>query len=183
MFRHLILAAAVAVGPGFAAAAEKIDNPEFKGWSSLKAGTTVTYKSTNEFAGNKSEVTITHKLVEVGADKAVVETSTVTTVAGMEIKGPALKRDVPKQVDLPEGKKAGDAAKPEGTFEEGTEEVKVGGATYKTKWYKFKTEKPVQASGQVWVCDEVPGQLVKMVTKIEGQVAGSTTMELVEVKK
>lgn len=183
MFRQLVLAAAIAVAPAAAIAAEKIDNPEFKGWSSLKAGTTVTYKSTNEFAGNKSEVTITHKLLEVGADKAVVETSTVTTVAGMEIKGPPLKRDVLKQVELPEGKKAADASKPEGTFEEGTEDVKVGGATYKTKWYKFKTEKPVKANGQVWVCDEVPGQLVKMATKIEGQVAGSSTMELIEVKK
>ena len=183
MFRALAVVIALAAAPVLSVAAEKMDNPEFKAWSQQKAGTIVTYKATNDFGGMKSETTITNKLIEVGAEKAVVETSTVTTVAGMEIKGPATKRDVLKSVDVPAGKKPDNIGKPEGTFEEGTEDVKVGGTTYKTKWYKFKTEKPVKAQGQIWTSDEVPGQLVKMVTKLEGQVTGSTTMELVEVKK
>lgn len=183
MFRPLLAACVLAAAPTAGFAAEKIDNPEFKSWSAYKAGASVTYKTVSAFGPTSTESTITNKLVEAGADKLVIEMTTVTKVGGMEIKSPPVKRDVPKQIDLPAGKKPDAVGKPDGAFEEGAEEVKIAGTAVKTKWFKFKVEKPVQSSGQIWTSDDVPGQLVKMVTKIEGQVAGSTTMELVEIKK
>lgn len=183
MFRSVLAACVLAAAPTAGFAAEKIDNPEFKSWAGYKPGASVTLKTVTDFAGNKTESLMTNKLVEVGADKLVIETTTVTKVAGMEIAGPPFKRDVPKMLDGPTGKPAATVGKPEGTFENGTEEVKIAGTAIKTKWYKFKLEKPVQSLGQTWMSDEVPGMIVKSVTKLEGQVASTTTMELVEIKK
>ena len=136
--------------------------------------------------GNGSEVTLTNTLVEVGADKVVLETSSVVKVNGMEIKAPAMKRDVAKSITLPKGAKKEDfiAGKPPGTTEEGTETLKVGGTEVKTKWYRVKAEAGgVTTESKMWVSDAVPGMMVKMEATIGGKIATTTKMELVEFKK
>lgn len=164
--------------------ADPVDNPEYKNWAGFKPGTTTTMKMDSDFNGTKSEVTITSKLVEVGADKLVIETVTASKIGGMEFKQPATKRDVPKTIEVGKpaaGDKPANPSKPEGTTEEGAETLKVGGVEVKTKWYKYKAKTAAgEAEGQTWTSDEVPGQVVKSVTKAGGV---STKMELTEFKK
>ena len=152
--------ALVLVVPAVAAAQEKIDNPEFASWSKFKKGTGVTLKSTTEFNKTSNETLITFTLVEVGADKLVIETTSVAKFNGMEIKVPPMKRDVTKTIELPKGAKKEDfaAGKPAGTTEEGTETLKVGGVEVKTKCTSTKptwTERrPKQRCGSPTTCPD-----------------------------
>ena len=181
--RHPLLALlAVFALAAFAGAQDKtIDNPEYTGWAKFKPGTAATLKVVNEFGGMKSATNTTTKLVSVADGKLVVEATIEVEVMGQKIKQPAVKRDVPKTLSIKAGFPVPMGGKPEGTTEEGTETLKVGGASYKTTWYKYTTKTPAgEVSGQVWTSDDVPGQVVKMVTKAANF---SMTMELVEVTK
>jgi hypothetical protein len=169
------------------ASAEDFPNPEFASWSKFKKGTSVTLKTTATAGGVASEVLMTTTLLETGADKLVVETATVTKVNNMEFKASA-KRDVMKTIKLPDGvkKDAKDAKveKPMGTFEEGTETLKIGGTEIKTKWYKSKAEiAGNKTESKTWMSDDVPGGLVKLESTTTGTVASSMKMELTELKK
>lgn len=183
--RFAALAAALALAAATAPAQEKkkIDNPEYANWSKFKPGTTATLKMVTEAGGNKTPSTVISKLLEVKDDKLVLEMDTETELMGKPFKVPAQKRDVTKTVEV--DAKAADATKagkPEGTFEEGTETLKVGGTEVRTKWYKYKAkaEGLGETSGQLWTSDEVPGMLVKMTSKAD---KFSMTMELVEFTK
>jgi hypothetical protein len=105
---------------------------------------------------------------------------------GMEFKSPPAKRDVPKTITLPKGtpKPPAPGAKPEGTYEEGTETLKVGGTEIKTKWYKVKNEMGgIKSDARMWISEDVPGMMVKMEATTSGALASETRMEVVEVKK
>src|SRR4051812_12842445 len=100
-FPLLASVAALVLAAG-SARAEDIPNPEFANWSKFPKGTSVTHKQTAEAAGVKTEVVITMTLIEVGADKLVIESTGVNKSNGMEFKAPAKKRDVPKTIKLPD---------------------------------------------------------------------------------
>jgi hypothetical protein len=183
--RHAYLAAvaslALAACPAFA---ETIDNPEFAMWQKHKKGTSITLKTTSSAEGVDSETTMTTTLLEVGADKVVVETSVVSKFNGMEFKTPPTKRDVEKTLELPEGFKKEDfqGPKPKGTYEEGTETVKVGAGEFKAKWYKYRIEIAGQKTeAKMWISDEVPGTMLKLETTTTG--GGSSKTELLAFKK
>ncbi|MBA4190367.1 MAG: hypothetical protein C0467_20460 [Planctomycetaceae bacterium] len=170
----------------FANAQDTVANPEFTNWSKFPKGTSVVMKISSTAAGMTSETSMTTTLLEVGADKVVVETATAIKANGMEFKTPAMKRDVAKSIPLPKGTKKEDLAggKPPGTLEEGTETLKVGGVEVKTKWYRFKLEAGgVTTESKMWRSDDVPGMMVKMEATTTGTVASTTKMELVEFKK
>jgi hypothetical protein len=177
---------ALVARPAFAEDKDTYPNPEFGTWSKCKAGTSVTLKTTTDAAGMKSELLMTNTLVEVGADKLVIETTNTIKVNGMEIKTPAQKREITKTIMVPKGVKKDDPAngKPKGTTEEGTETLKVAGMEVKTKWYKAAVEVAgVKSETKHWVSDDVPGMVVKSVTTTTGAVNSTTTMELIEIKK
>jgi hypothetical protein len=180
MKRILTVLAVLAFAP--LSRAEEIDNPSFKSWAKHKVGTTVTMKTVSDVAGQKTEAVMTSKLVELTADKAVVEMTVTTKVAGMEFTTPATKMENPKKIKV-EGKKPEAAGKPEGVVKEGEETVKVGGKEYKAKFYETKTKTPSgDVEGKIWMSDEVPGGMLKMESKLSGAVAGTTTMEVTEIK-
>ena len=185
-FARLASVAALVLAAAAVSAQEKVDNPEFASWSKFKKGTSTTLKVTAGAAGTNTETVVTTTLVEVGADKLVVETAGASKFNGMEFKTPATKRDVTKTIELPKGTKKEDAAggKPPGTFEEGTETIKVGGTDVKTKWVKFKTEVDgSKTEGKMWTSEEVPGMMVKMESATTGKIASTMKMELIEFKK
>jgi len=183
--RLAAVAALLALAPA-AVAQEKIDNPEFGTWSKYKKGASVTMKSTTEFAKTSSETVMTFTLVEVGADKLVIETTSVAKINGMEIKVPPMKRDVTKTIELPKGAKKEDfsSGKPAGTTEEGTETVKVGGTEVKTKWYKYKVEMDgTKTEAKMWISDDVPGGMVRSEMILTGKFASTIRTEVTEFKK
>jgi hypothetical protein len=172
--------------PAFAQEKETVPNPEFASWNKHKPGTSVTWRVISETAGMKSEVLMTHTLVEVGTDKAVIEIATTIKANGMEIKAPAQKRDITKTIEVLKGMKKEDptGAKPIGTTEEGTETLKVAGMELKTKWYKAAAEADgTKSQTKQWVSDDIPGMMVKNVTTVTGAVNSTVTTELIEFKK
>ncbi len=181
---RMICTAALVVFSGAVAMADKkkIDNPEYVQWSKYKSDSMTKLKMVNEFNKMKTESTVITTLKEVGADKLVLETEVITNLNGMEFKAPATKRDVAKTIEVDD--KAADAikaAKPEGTTEEGTDTLKVGKDDVKTKWFKYKSKASgMEVDGQSWISDDVPGSIVKMVTKTS---TFNSTMELVEFIK
>jgi hypothetical protein len=182
---RIVFATTLVVFSGAVAHADKkkIDNPEFTMWSKYKADTMTKLKMSTEVNGMKSGSTIVTTLKEVGADKLVLETEVISNFNGMEFKAPATKRDVTKTIEVDDkvAEQIGKGAKPEGTIEEGTETLKVGKDDVKTKWYRFKSKASgKEVEGQSWVSDEVPGRIVKMVSKTS---TFSSTMELVEFVK
>jgi hypothetical protein len=166
-----------------AAGGEKVESPLYKNWSAFKKGTSVTYKSVTKTPKKEDESTITYKLIELTADKAVVEMQVTRKADGKETKGPAQKLENARYFTLPPGVKKADFGKPAGVTKQGEEELKIAGKKYKTKWYTAKTR--VEAGDMItrtWSSSEVPGGLVKSVSKVAATKA-TTTMELVEVKK
>lgn len=170
---------------------KKVENFQCLSWAKFKVGSSVVTKTTAKLGEHTQEKVTTCKLVEVADDKLVIEIETVAKLDGQESKVPATKLEVPKEVNsdkaLPLDPKTG---KPNGATEEGKEKVKVGGTEYDCRWYKFKTKtrypdgkEGPEVEGQIWMCDDVPGRLVKSMTK---QPDG-TTMDLevteVTVKK
>ena len=184
--RLTITAVVIALFPAFAMAQDTVPNPEFASWSKFKKGTSITHKATTETGGATSEVLLTSTLVEVEADKVVIETTSVAKVNGMEFKSPPMKRELAKTITLPKGAKKEDATvgKPSGTVEEGTETLKVSGVEVKAKWYKFSAQvDKVKSEGKTWMSEEVPGMLVKTEVSTSGMFASKTKMELIEFKK
>ncbi len=185
MRRMCLTLVLLASAAGFASAAD-IDNPEFAAWAKFNKGASVTKKTIDTVADSIIENTTTLTLVEVGADKLVLEDVTVGKTKGGETKLPPMKRTIPKTLKLPAGAKADDfkGGKPKGTYEEGTETVKAGGAEIKTTWYKAKTESNgVKTETKTWVSDDVPGGVVKLERTIVGALTTTRKTDLVEFKK
>jgi hypothetical protein len=172
-----------------AIAQERVDNPEYANWAKFKKGTSLTRVSTSVTpTGNTSVVTETLTLVEIAADKVVVEVEYVSEVTGAtKFKTRPKTREIPKTVPLPPGMtKEEFTRKLPGTVEEGTETLKMLGEEFKTRWYKTKTEvNGNRTEGKTWASDEVPGRIVKVESTTKTKDGGSftTSTELAEIKK
>lgn len=177
--KHLSLKLAFVLTVGlvtcWAIADEEIDNPEYGNWSSFGVGASATLKMTHTGAGAEMTMLMTSTLKSMDATKAVVTMVTTMTVNGQDIEQPAMDRDVlariPK-VDPPD-----DA--PETEVEESEETITVEAGTFDCKVVKTTMDMQGQSIvTTIWMCDEVPGGQVKMVSEMGGEVM--STMELVE---
>lgn len=139
-------------------------------WGSFKKGSFAKLKSVSETAGTKSEMTMTTTLVDLSAEEATVETE-------MAMTGFSNKTSAKHPLKAPEGGKAVDGPKPK----TGSEEIEVAGRKLKCSWTEVETEASgMKTQSKSWMCEDVPGHLVKMVSKSTGAAASATTMELVE---
>ncbi len=175
--KSILLAAVFGLsGPAFA---QKIDNPTYQNWAKFKVGSFSTLKSTSVAAGFATEMEMTSTLVELTADKAVVETKTTMSVAGQKIDQPAAKIEHPAKVDKPPGT----ASQPSKELAKGDEAMDVKGTKIKTRWVKMEMASTAgKTASTTWTSDDVPGQVVKMTSKTEGATASETTMTLVDFK-
>jgi hypothetical protein len=179
--------AALFLAVGAVRADETVENPEFTGWSKFKKGTSVTLKSIVTISGKSSEQLLTYTLDEVAVDKVAVVVTLVIATQGQVLKPNALRQEIPKTLTLAKDQKKEDvlAGKPAGTFEEGKVALKVCGIETKTRWFKFKSTDSVGVvtEGQVWVCADVPGLIVKRHQTSGGALPVTTMTELNEFKK
>lgn len=170
---------------------EKIDNPEYANWSRFTKGTTVTRVwTTVQPSGRTSKVTETLTLIEVAADKVVLEVEYLSEVPGATtFKTKPKERTVPKTVELPTGVKKDDfTTKLPGTVEAGkeAETVKVPGGEFRARWFKTVEERGAnRIEGKSWVSDDVPGRIVKVeeTTSSKGKELHRTVREVTEVRK
>lgn len=159
---------------------DKIDNPEYGNWKDFKAGSSVTVKIESETAGNKSEMEQTHTLLEINADKAVVETTGKMKAGEMDIDMPASKRDIPAKVDKP--KETGE--KPKVETKEGDEEIEVAGKKIKCHWIETTVETGGNKTwSKIWYTKEIPGGWAKQESKTEGQFSTTSKMWVTAFEK
>jgi hypothetical protein len=181
-FARFATVAVLVLAVGAASADETVPNPEFANWSKFKKGTSVKLKTTSSAAGMTSETFSTSTLVEVGADKIVVEYETTTVFNGMEVKAPASRREIPKTITKAPPPKTDDT-KQVVTEENGTETIKHLGREIKTKWTKNTVEaNGIKTVSKLWMSDDVPGMMVKMETTLSGGFASTIRAEVIEIK-
>jgi len=139
-------------------------------WGSFKKGSSAKLKTVTDTGGVKSEMSMTHTLVDLTADEAVVETE-------MAMTGFTNKSTNKFPLKAPEGGKAADGPKPK----TGSEEIELAGKKLKCTWTEIETEAAgMKTVSKSWMCEDVPGHLVKSVSKSSGAATSSSTTELVE---
>lgn len=190
-FGRVCLCAGVMVGwSAFAVSAEeKVDNPEYKHWAQFKPGSFAQLKVIATVMGTKTETLTTSTLKELTPEKAVVEMTVVTEAMGQKTEMPAMKRDVLAKIekkDLPDldpkkGKQANGTEILE--IKKGKEELKVGDKKVATEWVETKIKSADDISTtKIWNSEEIPGRVVKMSTKMEGQTPVETEGNLEKFK-
>jgi hypothetical protein len=144
-------------------------------WGSFKVGSMSKLKSVSEMevAGNKmkTEMTMTYTLKSVTVEEAVVDVETVIPNV------PPQKTEQKHLLKAPQTKASGDAPQ----VKTGTEEIEVAGKKLKCTTSEVDTDaNGMKTTMKTWMCDEVPGHLVKSVSKMSGASSGTTTTELLE---
>jgi hypothetical protein len=171
---------------GAAAAVAGEANPAYTSWASQKPGTSVTMKNATEMMGQKTEMEMVSTLKEVTADKAVVEVKTSMTMMGNKTDMPAQTQDIPAKA--PDGQPTDpiEAAKKAGAEVKdlGEETVSIAGGSYKCKVMETKMDQQgMKVASKIWTSTDMPGMLVKLESKTEGQMASTSVMEVTAVDK
>jgi hypothetical protein len=164
---------------------EAIENPQYRSWAAFKPGTTVARRSTTEAAGEegKTVTTTTDTLLEVTDTLVKIRTRTHSRrYDGFEAENPPDEYTIARLIPLPPGVSKVNFGKPARGGEEGEETVAVAGKEYRTRWHTGKDRNEAgEVEVRVWSSNEVPGGLVKSVTRIPA-IGKTTTIELVEVR-
>ena len=187
--RVLPLVVLVAATP-LASAEEQVANPYYKLWSKSKPGATVVLKETTKLSGaaaasapDGTDVKIvTYKLTELNDNKAVVETRViqeedfgyVESAPTRHIYPAKMKKSALEDLIAETGAK-GVAA----TLKVGDKELKVLAISG-----TMKKKGGEEVDFKTWLCDEVPGGIVKRVrtSKVNGEVVAVTTVEVEKYK-
>jgi len=135
-------------------------------WGSFKKGSTVKIKKVSVTAGITTESTTTYTLIDLTADEAVVQEESAAL-------GIPSKTTSKIPLKAPEGGKAADGSK----ATTGTEEIEVAGKKLKCTWTEITVDSTVS---KTWICEDVPGHVVKSTSKTSGFVSSSTTLEVLE---
>ena len=155
---------------------EQVDNPQYKSWVQFKVGSFAELKSVTAIGQSSTVMSMTYTLKSVAADKLVVTMQTAMEIAGKKMAMPASDMVIPAKIA--KGKeKAPSAAK------KGSEKLKLAGSKLDCKWI----EQTIAASGsttksKVWMCDDIPGGMVKMTASTTGEVKSESTMTLAKFK-
>jgi hypothetical protein len=130
------------------------DNPEFGYWSEHKAGSWVKLKLEMEAQGAKILVEAHHTLLEVGADKVVVEQKNKVSANGQAQPESTEKEEIFKDKDK----------NPVTVEKEGDEEIEVAGKKMKCHWIDGSQKDGTKV--KFWLSKEIPGGIAK------GEVSG-----------
>jgi hypothetical protein len=146
------LATVLFAGVLVASAAEQIDNPQYKAWSSYGVGSSQTLSGEISGGGANMKMEAVHTLVEKSDTQLVVEVSGTMDVAGQKHALPTHKQVIAAKVDPADVQKIG------------TEQVTAAGKTWDCTIYEGKDTSAAGEGGtaKVWVNPDVPGGTVKM---------------------
>lgn len=165
---------------------ERIDNPQYASWAKFPVGTVIVVRTTSETEGaeGKTVTTTTTRLLELTPAAVKLEMQTKSRrYDGYEESNPPNTATVPAAIQLPPGVKKEDIEKPAAKGDEGEEAVTAGGRQYAARWYKSKDRNEGgEVSVTTWVSPEVPGRLLKSVSRTSG-VKKLVTVELIELNK
>jgi hypothetical protein len=165
------------------APAQTVENPQYQLWAVWGEGASATQKTESATVGGvQTAMTQTQTVKRVTADKVVIEITTVTQAAGQTIKAPPVTFDIPARgpkVDAVPTEAPNDAPKDVPKFKEtkGRETLTLNGKRLDCEWTQLEVEGGFVT--KTWVCNDVPGQAVKMVSS---SPYGKTTTLLVDWK-
>ena len=162
---------------------EVIEHPTYRQWKAFPVGTSVTQKTTtdSEKTPGKTVTVIVTSLKQKTDDFLVLESQSTTTYADGRVNAiPAIESKIPREIRLPEGMSAANWGKPKEPVVE--EEVEAVGKKYRARKLESKGTTDAGTLFQtVWSSDEIPGGLVKSVSKVPA-VEETTIIEITEVK-
>ncbi len=178
----LALLAAVTVAAPASTRAEEVENPTYRSWAQVPPGTKVTVRAITESDGSRTETTTTYTLVEINPKNALVDMTVVSNATGTTVTNSPQRLEYRRMFPLLAGMKREQIGKPSGVVASGAEEITVAGKTYQAEWYDSKsTTEAGEALTRTWMCDTVPGKVLRSVTRVPAGKK-TTTLELVEVK-
>ena len=155
------------IGTAFpsAARAEQVDDPGYVYWSKFSPGSVSTTTSVTELATQKISMQMTTTLLAVTPEKVTVEVKTETESGGKKLPARVNKREMAPKRTKPQG---------EVIVNGGTETLTVGGKSYKCQ---LSEETRETLHIKLWMCDKVPGGLVKMEMKSDGMTMATNLVE------
>lgn len=157
---------------------EMVENPEYKGWAGQKAGAWVSFKVNTDAGTMQMASTMTFKLKEMTAEKAVVDSVTVMEMGGKKVETPST-RPVPAKVKKGTNSEGAKYEK----IGEGDEEVEVKGTKYACHWVEMKVEgKSGPSTIKIWTNDKIIGGAAKLVMTMEKPQKMTMTMIAVDWK-
>lgn len=160
--------------------AEEVESPTYQSWARHKPGTMIRLRSVTEANASSVETITTVKLLEVTPRAAVVEQTIRSNATGQLVESPPETVSHRRMFPLLPGVKREQIGKPTGVLAQGEESVTIAGKTYKAVWYDSKSQTEAgPAQTRTWMSDEVPGKVLRSVTRVAA--AGKTvTLELIE---
>ena len=162
---------------------ELVENPAYASWAAHKPGTKVVMDMVTAMGPMNMTMELTQTLLEIDADKAVVETAVQANVPGVPAgQGHKQKHTLQAKVSKSEAEKS---TLPPGTTGEvtpaGSENLEIAGKQYECKVYDFKGKNDQgEQTGKVWNTTGIPGGLAKMTSK--GQADGQEMTITMTVK-
>ncbi|MDG3005113.1 hypothetical protein [Paludisphaera mucosa] len=185
MHRLIMLAVLAIIAGASRGSAEEVENPIYTSWARCRPGTTVVVREVTEREGGGGErlvVTKRRVLKTLAAGKAVVEEVIETESSAGVTKSEPQEYTHRRTFALPAGVDKARLGRPQKADDEGKEDVEAAGRTYHAEWFDTKGQTEAGPSVvRAWYADDVPGLLVKSVTRVPG-ARKNTTMTLVEVK-
>lgn len=157
------------------AAPQAKDNPQYEYWAGCKEGSWVKNRMEMENQGQKIEYESTTRLLEVTAEKAVVETFVRVKAADKTIDQPPRKSEI-KAKEAQQGK----------TLAEREEEITVAGKALKCRYFEVETEpaeKKPRMTIKAWMSKEIPGGIAKSEVTAETMKGPIRTIALEWEKK
>lgn len=165
-----------------AATAEEVEHPAYKSWARHPVGTSVTLRSVTTTQGVTNVTTNTTTLVKLTESEAVLETVMTSDATGRVVETPAQTYVQRRMFPLFAGVKKEDVGKPPGSSTHGEETVKLAGKEYKATWFDSNGRVEAGAtSSRTWLSEDVPGRLLKAVTRVP-KADNVTTVELIGIK-
>jgi hypothetical protein len=128
-------------------------NPEYGYWADCKPGSWVKNRMEFENKGQKMEFESVTRLLEVTADKVVVETMRRMKTGDKSIDSPPQRTEI-KAMAPEKGK----------TVSEKDEEISIGGKTLNCRYLEIETEsadKKTKTTVKAWMSKEIPGGAAK----------------------
>ncbi len=159
--------------------AEMVKNPEYENWARFKPGAMVKLESKSIANGQELKAVTTSKLIEITPEKLVIEMTNSMEMMGQKMDSPPVKRDVSAEMDKAIVARTDPAQNPD--IKEEKETVTVADKKFDCKVVVYTSEaNGMKSVSKSWLCNDVPGGIVKTQVKTTGAVESSTDMTLIE---
>ncbi len=161
---------------------DEIESPLYKSWALFPVGTTIKTRTLTERGDLRTETATTSRLIEKTTDKVVIESVVVSNATGQSVENPPQRFEYRRRFPLLPGVKKEDVGTPKGVIAQGEETVEIAGKRFRSRWYDAQgTTDAGPSITRTWMSEEVPGKLLKAVTRVP-KAGKTTTIELVEIR-